>query len=79
MEAHYRAADIHLSAVGTLVDDTGKSVFVEERFSQNGKQKTMRVEIPYEYVIRIAEVQPRDPVTGSPARTSAGSAVRSRP
>ena len=55
MEAHYRTGDIHLSAVGVLVSDTGKSVFLEERFSQGGKDKTIRVEIPYEYVLRISE------------------------
>jgi hypothetical protein len=55
VEAHYRTGDIHLSAVGVLVSDTGKSVFLEERFSQGGKDKTIRVEIPYEYVLRISE------------------------
>lgn len=53
VEAHYRTGEIHLSAVGVLVSDTGKSVFLEERFSQGGKDKTIRVEIPYEYVLRI--------------------------
>lgn len=55
VEAHYRASDLHLSAVGTLVSDSGKSIVLEERFSQNGKEKTMRVEIPYEYVTRVVE------------------------
>jgi hypothetical protein len=54
VEAHYRTGDIHLSAVGVLVSDTGKSVFLEERFSKDGKDKTIRVEIPYEYILRIA-------------------------
>jgi hypothetical protein len=53
VEAHYRTSDIQLSATGTLVSDSGKSVIIEERFSQNGKPKTMRVEIPYEFIIRI--------------------------
>lgn len=61
VEAHYRTGDIHLSAVGVLVSDTGKSIFLEERFSQNGKDKTIRVEIPYEYVLRIAEVSDEPP------------------
>jgi hypothetical protein len=56
VEAHYRASDIHLVVVGTLASDTNKSVFVEEHFSQGGKDKTLRVEIPYEYVIRVLEV-----------------------
>jgi hypothetical protein len=57
VEAHYRTGDIHLSAVGTLVSDTGKSVFLEEHFSESGKNKTIRVEIPYEYVLKITEAK----------------------
>ena len=55
VEAHYRAADIHLSAVGTLVSDSGKSIFLEDRFSLGGRDKTMRVEIPYQFVVRVSE------------------------
>jgi hypothetical protein len=55
VEVHYRAADIHQCSVGTLVTDTGKSIFIEEHFSQKGKSWTMRVEIPYEYVMSVAE------------------------
>jgi hypothetical protein len=58
VEAQYRVADIHQSSVGTLVIDTGESIFIEERFSQGGKNKSMRIEIPYSYVIRIAEAPP---------------------
>jgi len=57
VEAHYRAADLQLSTIGTLASDTGKAIFVEERFSSGGKAKTMRVEIPYSYVIRVAEAR----------------------
>jgi hypothetical protein len=53
VEAHYRAGDIHIVAMGTLVADTDESIFVEEHFSQGGKDKTMRAEIPYAYVIRV--------------------------
>ena len=55
VEAHYRAADIQLSAVGILVSDSGKSIFLEDRFSLGGREKTMRVEIPYPFVIRVSE------------------------
>lgn len=61
VEAHYRASDIHLVVVGTLVSDINKSIFVVERFSQGGKEKTLRVEIPYEYVIRVIEVKDETP------------------
>jgi hypothetical protein len=55
VEARYRTADIHLSAVGTLVSDSGESIFLEDRFSQGGREKTMRVEIPYQFVVRVSE------------------------
>jgi hypothetical protein len=57
VEAHYRAGDMQLSTSGILVSDTGKAIFVEEHFSSGGKEKTMRVEIPYAYVIRVAEAR----------------------
>jgi len=57
VEASYRAGEIHLSAVGILVDDTGESISIEEHFSQGGKDKTMRVEIPYSRVISVGEAR----------------------
>jgi hypothetical protein len=57
VEAHYRAGDLQLSTIGTLASDTGKAIFVQEHFSSGGKEKTMRVEIPYSYVIRVVEVR----------------------
>jgi hypothetical protein len=59
VEAIYRTGEIQSSAVGILVSDSGESISIEERFSQNGKQKTMRVEIPYKYVIQVVEAQTR--------------------
>jgi len=53
VEVHYRASDLHLSVVGTLVIDTGESIVLEDRFVQAGKDKMMRVAIPYDYVVRI--------------------------
>lgn len=55
VEAHYRASDLNLQAVGTLVADTGTSIFIEDRFTQNGREKKMRLEIPYPHVHRIYE------------------------
>ena len=55
VEAYYRASDLNMSAVGILVADTGKSISIEERFSQSGREKILRVEIPYEYIIRVVE------------------------
>ena len=70
-EAHYRAADIQLSAVGILVSDSGKSIFLEDRFSLGGREKTMRVEIPYQFVVRVSEThaEPSRP-TPIPAQAS---------
>lgn len=39
VEAHYRAGDIYLSAHGTLIVETENAVFIEERFTHNGKGK----------------------------------------
>jgi len=55
VQASYRAGDIHLTAAGILVEDSGESISIEERFSQGGKEKMMRVEIPYSRVIHITE------------------------
>ncbi|HVB88532.1 MAG TPA: hypothetical protein VNK23_17865 [Candidatus Dormibacteraeota bacterium] len=63
VEAYYRAGDLQMSAVGVLVADSGKSIFVEERFSQSGKGKTLRVEIPYDYVVRVAETNGDPPAS----------------
>jgi hypothetical protein len=65
VEAQYRVADIHQKSVGTLVADTGQCIVIEEHLLLGERKKTMRVEIPYEYVIRIAEVprSPDEPIT----------------
>ncbi len=65
VEAHYRAGSLQLSTIGTLMSDSGQAIFVEEHFSSDGKEKTMRVEIPYSYVIRVAETreEPASPHT----------------
>lgn len=53
VEARYRAGDIYLTVSGTLVSDSGHAISIEETFSQDGRDKAMRVEIPYDYVIRV--------------------------
>jgi hypothetical protein len=61
IQAHYRAADVYLSAIGTLVSDSGKSIVLEDRYSQGGKDKTIRVEIPYHSIIRVSETHAEPP------------------
>lgn len=39
------------------MEDSGESISIEERFSQGGKDKTMRVEIPYSRVIYLKEAE----------------------
>jgi hypothetical protein len=55
VEAHYRASDLQLSAAGTLVADSGKSISIEDNFVQNGREKKMRLEIPYQFIFRVVE------------------------
>ncbi len=68
VEVHYRASDVHLSAIATLVSDTGSRISIEEHFSQDGKDKTIRIEIPYEYLLRIAvaKAEPAPVAHGNP-------------
>jgi hypothetical protein len=65
----YRAGDILLPASGTFVADSGRSIFLEQHFEQRGQHKQFRWEIPYQYIVRLAEkVEPPSPSTvGSPA------------
>ena len=52
----YRAGDIYLPAVGTLAADSGKSIFLEERFEKSESVRTFRWEIPYPCIIRVEEL-----------------------
>jgi hypothetical protein len=66
VEAQYRAGEIRQRSIGTLVADTGTSITIEEHFAQGGRKKTMRVDIPYEYVIRVIEA-PKNSESPAPA------------
>jgi hypothetical protein len=59
VEARYRAGELRLSAVGNLVSDSGLSVCIEDRFEQNGREKKMRLEIPYQHIFAIEEKMER--------------------
>jgi hypothetical protein len=67
VEAYYRAGDLQMSAVGVLVEDNGKSISIEEHFLQAGRQKTLRVEVPYDYIIRVVESNGDPPPRANPA------------
>jgi hypothetical protein len=59
VRALYRAGDLYLTACGSLVGESVRSVFIEDRFSQNGKEEMFRIEIPHRCLLRIAESKPR--------------------
>ena len=75
VEVHYRSGDFYLSCVGTLASDDGESIIVHEQFSSGGSQKTMRVEIPYSYIVRACGNLPGtsscDPVVAARSRETA--------
>ncbi len=68
VEVHYRTGDVFLPATGTLVADSGRSIFLEERFSQRGQVKTFRWEIPYPCIVRLTEsvAPPKSPAPAAP-------------
>jgi len=49
----YRAGDIILPATGNLAADSGKSIFLEESYQQQGQVKTFRWEIPYSCILEL--------------------------
>ena len=55
VEVLYRAGEAVLPASGTLVADSGRSIFLEQSIVQRGQAKHFRWEIPYQYIVRIEE------------------------
>jgi hypothetical protein len=55
IQVQYRAGVISLCVSGTLVADTGRSIFLEQHLEQRGKIRCFRWEIPYQYIVRLAE------------------------
>ena len=53
VEVQYRAGDLLLPAAGTLAADSGRSIFLEQKFEQHGLVKNFRWEIPYQCIVRI--------------------------
>jgi len=58
VEVQYRAGDICLPACGTFVGDSGRSIFLEQHYDQQGQLKNFRWEIPYQYIVRLEEAEP---------------------
>jgi hypothetical protein len=76
VEVQYRAGDILLPASGTLVADSGRSIFLEEHFEQRGQEKQFRWEIPYQYIVRIQNLD-TDGASPNPAAAPADSVLTS--
>lgn len=55
VEVKYRAADIHVSMIATLTRDSGRDIHLEDRFTQSGRENTMRIAIPYSALLRVRE------------------------
>jgi hypothetical protein len=76
VEVQYRAGDILLPASGTFVGDTGRSVFLEQSFEQRGQRRNFRWEIPYQYIVKLAQKMDGDSAPpNSTANTSRGSSA----
>lgn len=56
VEVCYRAGDVHMTVTGNLALDSGQRIHLEERFTQGGRNKTLRIEVPYGSIVRIREV-----------------------
>jgi hypothetical protein len=67
VEVRYKAGALHLSATGILLTDNGDTISLEDHFLQNGKQKTMRVEVPYGCILKVAEAREEVAVPSGPA------------
>jgi len=79
VEVHYRAGDILLPASGTLVADSGRSIFLEQHLLQRGLLKHFRWEIPYQYIVRLEEVPEAAVAAGNPEAPAAEGASREKP
>ncbi len=55
IQVTYRAGDIILPATGNMAADSGKSIFLEESYKQQGNMKTFRWEIPYPCIVHLNE------------------------
>ena len=73
VELYYRTGHIYLLVNGTLVGDSGRSIFLEEHYSHHGSVKTFRWEIPYPCIVRLEETYA--PAEESPIAVPVGSSA----
>lgn len=74
VKVQYRLGDVLLSASGTFVADSGRSIFLEQHLEQRGKRNYFRWEIPYPYIHRIEAIT-ADPETSAEVPLSAKAAA----
>jgi hypothetical protein len=67
----YRAGDMVLSAHGSFVGDSGRSIFLEQHVEQRGKRSYFRWEIPYQYIHRIEKESKSEEALADAAESSA--------
>jgi len=72
VEVQYRAGDILLPASGTFVADSGRSIFLEQKYEQRGSQRHFRWEIPYQYIVRLEEKTGPTTAAGSTSSSPVG-------
>ncbi len=65
VHVEYRAGEVNLPASGKMAADSGRSIFLEERFQKNGSARSFRWEIPYQYIVRITEIELAPPAPAS--------------
>lgn len=56
VEVNYRAGQAQMTVTGKLALDSGQLIRVEDRFSHAGREKTVRIEIPYSAIVRVREI-----------------------
>jgi hypothetical protein len=56
VEVNYRAGEVQMTATGMLALDSGALIRLEDRFAQSGRDKTVRIEIPYPSIVRVREI-----------------------
>lgn len=69
----YRVGDVVIPASGTLVADSGRSIFLEQHLEQRGRMNYFRWEIPYPYIHRLCDA-PEPVEAPEPAKEEATAA-----
>ena len=77
VDVQYRAGDICLSASGTFVGDSGRSIFLEQHYEQLGRPKNFRWEIPYPCIVRLEYAEDLRDAGSSDAVLAASNSVSS--